>query len=113
MPLLVALAVGLTLIISYRDLETAQDEGDKVRLIRDSITEINHLVFSYANHPEERPKQQFLAEFRKMTDLLAGVRFRNPDQQQLLKEIRLNSQSIKDDFLRLVANTEHSGPVRK
>jgi PAS domain S-box-containing protein len=110
-PLLVALAVGLTLIISYRALETAQDEGDKVRLIRDSITEINHLVFSYATHPEERPKQQLLAEFRKMTDLLAGVRFRNPDQKQLLNEIRLNGQSIKDDFLRLVANTEHSGPI--
>ena len=107
-PLLVALAVGLTLIISYRDLETAQDEGDKVRLIRDSITEINHLVFSYSNHPEERPKQQFLAEFRKMTDLLAGVRLRNPGQQQLLEEIRFNSRSIKDDFLRLVANNEQS-----
>jgi PAS domain S-box-containing protein len=107
-PLVVALAVGLTLIISYRDLETAQDEGDKVRLIRDSITEINHLVFSYANHPEERPKQQFLAEFRKMTDLLAGVRLRNPGQQQLLEEIRFNSRSIKDDFLRLVAIAEQS-----
>ena len=46
-----------------------------------------------------------------MTDLLAGVRFRNPGQQQLLDEIRLNGQSIKDDFLRLVANTEHSGPT--
>ena len=107
-PLVVALAVGLTLIISYRDLETAQEKGDKVRLIRDSITEINHLVFSYSNHPEERPKQQFLAEFRKMTDLLAGVRLRNPGQQRLLEEIRFNSRSMKDDFLRLVANTEQS-----
>ena len=107
-PLLVALAVGLTLIISYRDLETAQDEGDKVRLIRDSITEINHLVISYSNHPEERPKQQFQAEFRKMTDLLAGVRLRNPGQQQLLEEIRFNSRSIRDDFLRLVAINEQS-----
>ncbi|MGC1404597.1 MAG: PAS domain S-box protein [Thermodesulfobacteriota bacterium] len=110
-PVLVALVVGSTLIISYRGLETAQDNGDKVRLIRNSITEINHLVFSYVTYPEERPKQQLLAEYEKMIALLAGVHFRNPDQQQLLKEIRLNSQSIKDDFLRLVANIEHSGPA--
>ena len=40
-----------------------------------------------------------------MTALLADVRFRNPDQQQLLKEIRLNSQSMEDDFFRLVSYT--------
>ena len=69
-PLLVALSVGLTLIYFLSGLGNGPGRGDKVRLIRDSITEINHLVSSYFTYPEERPKQQFLAEFRKMIRLL-------------------------------------------
>ncbi len=107
-PVLLVLVVGATLIFSYVIMEAAFDNGDKVRLIRNSITDLNHLVFSYVTYPEERPKQQFLAEYKKLTAFFAGVRFRNPDQQQLLKEITLNSQSMKDDFLRLVANIEQS-----
>jgi signal transduction histidine kinase/HAMP domain-containing protein len=110
-PMLLALTVGSALLFSYLALETAQDNGDKVRLIRNSISELNHLVFSYVTYREERPKEQFLAEYEKMTALLAGVRFRNPDQQQLLKEIRENSRSMKATFLKLVADSEHSGPA--
>ena len=111
-PLLVTVVVGVALIFSYRTLETAQDNGDKVRLIRNSITELNQLVFSYIIYREERPKQQFMAEYEKMTALLAGLRFQNPDRQQFLNEIRLSSQFMKDAFGRLVANTEHLGPER-
>lgn len=110
-PLLVAVVVGVALFISYRTLETAQDTGDKVRLIRNRITELNQLAFSYIIYREERPKQQFMAEYEKMTALLAGLRFQNPDRQQLLNEIRFNSQFMKAAFGRLVANTEHLDPA--
>ncbi len=112
-PVLVALVVGGALIFTYLTLETAQENGDKVRLIRNSLTELNHLVFSYVTYRGERPKQQFLAEYEKMTGLIAGARFRNPGKKQLLDEIRLNGQSIKDTFLRLTPNTDLSGPAGK
>ena len=66
-PVLLVLVVGATLIFSYVTMEAAFDNGDKVRQIRDSITELNHLVISYITYREERPKQQFLAEQEKMT----------------------------------------------
>jgi signal transduction histidine kinase len=110
-PLLVTVVVGVALIFSYRTLETVQDKGDKVRLIRNSITELNQLVFSYIIYREERPKQQYRAEYEKMTALLASLRFHNPDQQQLLNEILVSSQFLKDAFGRLVANTEHLDPA--
>ena len=110
-PVLVALVIGSALIFSYLALETARDNGDKIRLVRDNLTELNHLIFSYVSYQEERPKQQFLAEHEKMTALLAGIHFRNLDQQQLVDEIRLNSQYMKEAFLRLVSNTEHPGPT--
>ncbi len=86
-------------------METAFDNGDKVRQIRDSITELNHLVISYITYRTERPKQQFQAEQEKMMRLIAGARFRNPDQQKLLNEIGINGQSMKDAFFKLVSNT--------
>ena len=108
-PVLAALTIGLTLILSYVALEADQDNGDKVRLLRTSITELNHLVFSYVTYPEERPKQQFLAENKKMAVLLSGLRLRNPDQKRLLDDIRINSQAMKDTFLMLVSTKGLSG----
>ncbi|MBI4766906.1 MAG: HAMP domain-containing protein [Deltaproteobacteria bacterium] len=110
-PLLLTVAIGMMVIFSNRTLETAQDNGDKVRLIRNSITELNQLVFSYIIYRGERPKQQFMAEYEKMTALFASLRFQNPDRQQLLDEIRHGSQFMKDAFGRLVANTENPGPA--
>jgi PAS domain S-box-containing protein len=104
-PVLLVLVVGSTLIFSYVVMEAAFDNGDKVRLIRNGITELNHLVFSYITYREERPKQQFQAEYNKLILLLAGVHFRNPDHQQLLNEIKLISQFMNDAFLRLASNT--------
>jgi PAS domain S-box-containing protein len=109
MPLLLTLVVGAVIIFSYRNIERAQENGDTVRRIRSSITELNHLAMTYVSYRGERPKQQFLAENVKLTGLLADVRLRNSNQQQLLDEIRLNGLSMKDSFLRLVSNTEPPG----
>ncbi|MBI5583362.1 MAG: GAF domain-containing protein [Deltaproteobacteria bacterium] len=110
-PVLLAMAVGSALVYSYLILEKAQANGDKVRLIRNSFTELNHLVFSYVNYREERPERQFLAEYEKLTGLMAGTSFRNPAQQQLVDDIRLNSQAMKDAFLRLVSNPDFAQPT--
>ena len=70
-PIVVALVVGSTLLYSYRSVEIARTNGDIVRQIRSSITELNHLVFSYVAYREERPKQQFLAEHDSIIRLIA------------------------------------------
>jgi signal transduction histidine kinase len=107
-PLILVLVVGVMVIFSFFTMEASWDNGNRVRLIRNSITDLNHLVFSYVTYREERPKQQFLAEHKKITTLLAGEHFGDPNQQQLLNEIRINIQSIKDAFIRLVSSTELS-----
>jgi HAMP domain-containing protein len=109
MPLLSAFLIGSALIFSYLAIARVQQNGDIVRQIRSSITDLNHLIFSYVSYRGERPKQQFLAEYKKMTELLARVHLRDQDQQQLLEEIRLNSQSMRDSFLRLASKTDLPG----
>jgi PAS domain S-box-containing protein len=105
-PLIMALAVSLTLVYTYRSVEVARRNGDIVRQIRSRITELNHLVFSYISHPEDRPKEQFLAEYSSFTQLIAKAQPRNPEQKALLDDIRLSSQSMKELFLKLVANRD-------
>ena len=58
---------------------------------------------------EERPKQQFFGGYDSLTGLIANARLRNPEQQRLLEDIRVNSRSMKDTFLRLAPNADLSG----
>jgi PAS domain S-box-containing protein len=108
-PFFVALVIGITMIFSYQDSKIAQETGDKVRLIRNRINEINDLVFSYIVDHQERPKQQFMAVHKELATLLNGLELKDLDQQQLLDEIRLNNRFIKETFLRLVSNNEQIG----
>jgi signal transduction histidine kinase len=108
-PLLVAFVIGAGLIYSYLVFGTAQKEGDKVRLIRNSVNEMNQLIFSYVTYREERPKQQFLAEQEKLNALLASLHFQDQNQQQLLNEIKANNKFTKEAFLSLIFNTEQLG----
>ena len=103
-----ALFISLALFFSYQAMEKDWKNGSLVRRIRSSVTELNTFVQSYIHYHEERPKRQFLVEYDSMTQLIAGIRLRNPEQQRLLDRIRLNSESMKDLFLRLVSNYEPS-----
>ncbi len=108
-PLLVALVVCAALAFTYRAMETAHENGDTVRQVRSSITELNHLLFSYVSYREERPKEQFLAECDLLSKLIAGIRLRDEEQQRLLGDIRITSHAMKDPFIRLVSMTDQSG----
>ena len=110
-PVSVALVVCVALVFSYRAMEVAHENGDIVRRVRTSISELNHLLFSYVSYREERPKQQFLAECDSLTKLIAGIRLRDTEQQRLLEDIRLSSQAMKDPFLKLISMTDLSGPA--
>ena len=110
-PVFMSLFVGLALFFSYQAMEKDWKNGSLVRRIRSSVTELNTFVQSYIHYHEERPKRQFLVEYDSMTQLIAGIRLRNPEQQRLLDKIGLNSESMKDLFLRLVSNYEPSDPA--
>ncbi len=107
-PALMALVIIVALVFSYQDMGKIQENGDTVRQIRSSITELNHFVFSYVLYHEERPKQQFLAEHDALTQLMAGAQVQNPDQQRLLDSIREDNETMADLFLQLVSNYERT-----
>jgi signal transduction histidine kinase len=107
-PLMMTLAVGFALIFSWRSMEASRQNGDLVREIRSCITELNHLIFSYVIYRAERPRQQFLAEHDALTRLIDEAHPRNPEQQRLLDDIRLSTQSMKDSFLKLLPDMGHS-----
>jgi PAS domain S-box-containing protein len=108
-PLIVTLIVGVALVYSYRAGVAARVNGTMVGQIRTAISDLNHLVFVYVTYHEERPKQQFLAAHDSLTGLIRRVRLRDAEQQRLLDDIRLNSQSMKELFVKLVSNTEKTG----
>ena len=107
-PAIMALAIIIALVISYQDMARTRESGDMVRQIRSSITELNHFVFSYILYHGDRPKQQFLSEHEKLTQLLAGTQVQTPDQQQLLDNIQVDSETMKDLFLQLVSDYERA-----
>ncbi|MBP1739842.1 MAG: response regulator receiver sensor signal transduction histidine kinase [Deltaproteobacteria bacterium] len=104
-----ALVVCVALGFSYRAMHLAHENGDLVRQIRTSISELNHLLFSYVSYREERPKQQFLAECDSLTRLIAGIRLRDLEQQRLLDAIHLNSQAMKNPFTKLISMPDLPG----
>jgi|GEM_PF-5660802 len=58
-PIVMALVIIGALVFSYREMNKTMADRETIREIRSSITELNHLVFSYTLYREERPKQQF------------------------------------------------------
>ena len=107
-PVLVALIICVALAFTYRSMEVAHENGDTVRQVRSSITELNHLLFSYVSSREERPKEQFLAECDSLAKLIGGIHLQDSEQQRFLGDIRLSTQAMKDPFLKLVSVTDPS-----
>ncbi|MBN1369870.1 MAG: PAS domain S-box protein [Dehalococcoidaceae bacterium] len=105
-PVIMALVIMVALIFSYQEMSRVQEAGDTVRQIRSSITELNHLVFSYTLYHEERPKQQFFAEHEYLTGLIENTQLLHPQQQQLLDKIRQNNQTMEALFIQLVSAYE-------
>ncbi|MDD5234229.1 MAG: ATP-binding protein [Syntrophales bacterium] len=105
-PVTMALIVSLTLAFSYRMMEEIQANGNVVRQIRTSVIGLNHIAHSYILYREERPKQQFRAEHDFLMQLIASIRFRSPDHQQILDRISVESQLMKENFLKLVSYYE-------
>ncbi len=108
-PAVMALAIIITLVFSYREMIKTQESGDTIRQIRSSITELNHFVFSYILYHEERPKQQFLAEHEILIGMIDTAQLSTADQQKLLDSIRQNNETIEELFSQLVANHESAG----
>ena len=98
-PVLVALVVCAVLVFSYRAQKVARENGDAVRRVRSGITELNHLIFAYIAHQEERPKQQFLTEQESLTKLISTLRLRDREQMGLVEELGLSVQAMKELFL--------------
>jgi signal transduction histidine kinase len=108
-PLSVAIVVCMALVLTYRAMEVAHENGDMIRKVRTSLGELNHLLFAYVTYREERPKQQFLVECDSLTKLIASIRLGEAEQRHLLEDIRRASQSLKEPFRRLVSTTDLPG----
>ena len=107
-PALMALFIIIALGFSYIEMGNIQQDGAYVRQIRSSITELNHLVFSYVLYHEERPKQQFIEEHKVLTGLISATQLQNPEQQALLANISQDNEGIADTFSQLVSNYDRS-----
>jgi PAS domain S-box-containing protein len=102
-PLLMALLVVGTLVYSLQELEKIRSAGDTLGRVRSCVTELNHIVFSYALYHEERPREQFLVEYDELISLIDASRVQNSAQKELLQDIRSGSESMNSLFSQMVA----------
>jgi PAS domain S-box-containing protein len=105
-PLVMALLVIAALVYSFLEMTGIQNNGNKIRDIRTSITELNHISFTYILYHEERPKEQFGAVYTVLAAQIAGAKVQNQEQQNLLNTIHQDADNMNDLFSRLVANHE-------
>lgn len=105
-PITIAVVIMTVLGFAYQETAKIQENGDIVRQIRSSITELNHNFFSYTLSHEERTKQQLLTEHEKLTSLIAEAKLYSPDQQRLLDGIRQSNEIMQGLFLQLVYTYE-------
>ena len=110
-PALMAAIVIIGLVFSYQELTDAHASANSVRQIRSSITELNHVVFSFALYHEARPKEQFFAEMDNLEQHIAGAKVHETAQIALLDEIRGDATDMKGVFQQLAASYE-SGAAR-
>jgi PAS domain S-box-containing protein len=109
-PLMVAAAVCVALIISWGMMAGAWGNGNGVRVLRSNITEVNSAAYSYVLYHEDRPKGQFYTEYDALMAQVAHLNPANRDQKELLNNISQNGVAIKDIFSRLVSNYETVDP---
>ncbi|MBI2858062.1 MAG: hypothetical protein HYX90_03190, partial [Chloroflexi bacterium] len=109
-PAVMALVIIVALMVSYQDFRGTQRNGDTIQQVRSSITELNHIVFSYTLYHGERPKQQFMAGHEQLMRHIARAQadVQDKDQQRLLSGIRENSVAMKDLFIQLASTQERS-----
>jgi two-component sensor histidine kinase len=105
-PLLMALVVGMVTLFAREAMLKAQQHGRTAERLIQSMNDLHSLVGLYLLHHEERPREQFLAEHNAATRLLATAGFSDTEQQQLLDNLRENTGTIKEIFLRMIATYE-------
>ena len=108
-PTLMAVIIGSALLFSYSSVRKAQANIKTAGNIVSNTNELSSLTTEYILYREDRPKQQFL-EVHDSIMRLAAIRFRNPEQQQLLDTIVGNSESVEGLFHKLVSNYDLSSP---
>lgn len=103
-PVFMALVVLTTLVFSYRQMAEMHTAADNVLQIRNSINDINQIVFSYILYHEDRPKTQFAAGYEKLAGLIDDTQLNSEEQRSLLENIGRNNDAIKTQFAQLVLN---------
>jgi PAS domain S-box-containing protein len=105
-PALMALVIGFALLSSYQVVQQAQGKDRTAQRIITSMNDLGRFVSEYVLHHGERPLQQFMAEHDSVSRLIAAIEFSDTEQQQILKNIRRDIESMKGSFLRLASNHE-------
>ncbi len=108
-PTMMAAVIGSALLFSYSSVRKAQANIKTAGNIVSDTNELSSLTTEYILYREDRPKQQFM-EVHDSIMRLTAIRFRNPEQQQLLDTIVGNSESMKGLFQKLVSNHDLSSP---
>lgn len=105
-PVVMAIVAGIAFGVSSHALTSAQESAQKVRDVVAGVNNLNTLVYSYMLHQEERPKQQFIAEHERISNLLATVHFTDPAQNRILHRLRSDLKSMKGLFLKMAKSYE-------
>ena len=97
-----AVAVGVSLLWAYQRISELLVNEGLIHTIVQDVFELNILTNDYLLYHEDRPQKQWQAKHNKLSSLLAGLEFKDPEKESSLNKMRDTCKQIKTLFNRLV-----------
>lgn len=98
-----AVVVGVTLLSSYVHVKRALSQGRAVSEIAKGVFELSILTNDYLLHRERRAEEQWRTRHSSLREELSAIALEKPDEQSVLRRMRLAHSDMKPLFSELAA----------
>ena len=94
----ILIGIGLALIITHYQVYEIQKQSEIVFNISLKASELNYLSGYYLIYPESHQVVRWKSSFATFTNQIRNLDFDSPEEQMLIRNIRENSQRLKEIF---------------
>lgn len=102
LPIILTIAVALTLFVSYQTLSRIISKGVMLEAIVSGVFEMNVLTADYLRYPADRAKEQWMHKYASIEEFLESEQFETEREKRLLNIMRNDHKEINVLFLELV-----------
>ena len=106
--LVIAIVLCGIIFLTVKDTNEAMEKNKISKIMVKDVFELNIVSHDYIMYHEERPKMQWQSKYDSVEVLLirASEKFKDPEEQAIVKDIRQSHENLEDIFSQLVTNYE-------